>query len=220
MVDWLFLKAMAVGFMVAAPVGPVGVMCVRRALTNGILLGVLSGLGAASADAVYGAVAAFGLTVISDFLMQHQFWLRLVGGLLLIGLGVSLYRRQAQDGEANCRSGLGPIAAYASTFVLTASNPATIIGFGAIFAGLGLAGVDSSYWMAGLLVLGVFAGSAIWWVGVSLMVGVFRKTINLSRLPLINRLAGIAIFTFGLIAVLAAFNLKYRFIEEKIPGLG
>jgi threonine/homoserine/homoserine lactone efflux protein len=219
MVDWLFLKAMAIGFMVAAPVGPVGVLCVRRAITQGIILGILSGLGAATADAVFGAVAAFGLTVVSDFLVQHQVWLRLIGGLVLTALGILLYKRPPSQDEANCKSILGPLSAYVSTFLITASNPATIIGFGAIFAGLGLAGLEQSYLMAGLLVLGVFSGSAIWWVGLSLLVMVFRKSINLDRLPTINRLAGVLIFCFGLFALFAAFNLEFGLIDESLPGL-
>ena len=220
MVDGLFFKAMAIGFMVAAPVGPVGVLCVRRALTHGIILGMMSGLGAASADAVFGAVAAFGLTAVSDFLVQHQFWLRLIGGILLVALGITLYRRSPHDNEANCKYALGPVSAFASTFVLTASNPATVVGFGAIFAGLGLAGLENSFLMAGLLVLGVFTGSAVWWLALSLLVALFRKTINLSRLPLINRLAGLVIFACGLLALFAAFNHKYGLINENIPGLG
>jgi len=197
--DYL-LRGLAIGFCIAAPVGPIGVLCVRRTLARGRLVGLLSGLGAATADAVYGCVAAFGLTSVSAFLISHQMLLRTVGGAFLIYLGARTFRAPPVE-NAGGKDGKGLAGAYASTFLLTLANPITIMSFAAIFAGLGIGGTGPDYGSAALLVLGVFVGSAAWWVILSTGVGVSRDRFSASGLRWANRVAGVALFAFGAAAL-------------------
>ena len=203
----ILLKGLILGFSIAAPVGPIGVLCIRRTLTDGRATGLVSGLGAASADALYGCIAGFGLTLLSDFLVSQQFWLRLVGGLFLFYLGIkTLLARPTQESAST--QGTGLLGAYTSTLFLTLTNPMTILSFAAIFAGLGVASTDGDYASAALLVLGVFLGSALWWLLLSGGVSLFRARFNLSALTWANRLSGAVILAFGVAAFASTFNLK------------
>ena len=160
--DFNFLvSGLIIGFSIAAPVGPIGVLCIRHTLAEGRLHGLVSGLGAATADAIYGCIAAFGLTFISDTLVQQQAWLRLLGGAFLIFLGVkTLLAKPSEKSPLEKRIGL--LGAYGSTFFLTLTNPVTILSFAAIFAGIGLGSAVADYSSAMLLVFSVFTGSALW----------------------------------------------------------
>jgi len=194
------LRGLLIGFSIAAPVGPIGVLCIRRTLARGWAFGLLSGLGAASADAIYGAVAGFGLTFVSGFLLSQQKWLRLVGGLFLCYLGVrTLLRRPAERAAEATGSGL--LGAYLSTFLLTLTNPITILSFVAIFAGLGVASSGQDYGSAAILVLGVFCGSACWWLLLSGGVGLLRARVDARAMLWINRLSGLVILGFGVAAL-------------------
>jgi len=198
----LLLKGLVIGFSIAAPVGPIGVLCIRRTLVQGRLYGFISGLGAASADAIYGAIAGFGLTFISNFLVEQQTWLRLIGGLFLFVLGLkTLLEKPTDQAFSDQRNKL--IDAYSSTFFLTITNPITIISFAAIFAGLGLASDGRSYFSAGILVLGVFTGSLLWWLLLSGGAGIFRGKFTLNGLQWTNRISGVVIIGFGIFAFLS-----------------
>jgi threonine/homoserine/homoserine lactone efflux protein len=196
------LRGLAIGFSIAAPVGPIGVLCIRRTLAEGWTSGLVSGLGAASADAIYGCIAGFGLAFISNYLVSQQVWLRLIGGVFLCYLGIKTLlakpTEQAAPGKGN-----GFLGAYASTFFLTLTNPMTIISFAAIFAGLGLASTSGNYRSAGVLVLGVFTGSTFWWLILSSGVGIFRARFNSQGLRWVNRISGAIIIGFGLFALLS-----------------
>src|SRR6185503_2527961 len=195
------LRGVAIGFSIAAPVGPIGVLCIRRTLAQGRLCGFASGLGAATADALYGCIAGFGLTAVSDLLIGHQTWLRLIGGLFLCWLGVKNFlAKPAQQAAAPKRGAL--MGAYVSTLFLTISNPMTIISFAAIFAAMGLGGGTTDYAGAALLVLGVFFGSAAWWLLLSGGVGMFREKLNNDSLRWVNRVSGAIIAGFGLVCLL------------------
>jgi threonine/homoserine/homoserine lactone efflux protein len=198
-----FLKGLALGFSIAAPVGPIGVLCIRRTLAQGRVSGLVSGLGAATADAIYGCIAAFGLTYISNFLVRQQGLLRLIGGVFLCYLGLKnlLAKPAAQAAPVK---GIGLAGAYASTFFLTLTNPVTIISFTALFAGLGLAGAGQAYAPAGGLVFGVFIGSASWWLILSSAVGLFREKFGLRAMQWVNRISGAIILAFGLVTLLGA----------------
>jgi len=193
------LKGMAIGVSIAAPVGPIGVLCIRRTLRDGVWTGFLAGLGAATADAAYGCVAAFGLTAISGFLVRQQFWLGLVGGVFLCCLGVRAFlgRPAAQPAPA----GSDPIlAVYGCTLLLTLSNPSTILSFAAVFAGFGL-GRSGDYRAACALVLGVFIGSALWWLILSGGVGMLRSRVDATWMRAVNRVSGGVLFAFGIYAL-------------------
>lgn len=191
-----------IGFSIAAPVGPIGVLCIRRTLSEGWMAGLVSGLGAATADALYGCVAGFGLTFLSNILVSQQVWFRLFGGAFLCYLGLKTFFTKPARQAVSSR-GKGLLGAYASTFLLTLTNPMTILSFAAIFAGLGLAGANNSYSTAGILVLGVFIGSAAWWLLLAGGVGLLREKLNQSGLQWVNRISGGLILVFGLIALVS-----------------
>lgn len=191
-----FLRGLVIGLSVAAPVGPIGVLCIRRSLAEGRGMGFAAGLGAATADAVYGGIAAFGLTSISGFLVEQQFALRLLGGSFLCYLGLRTFRSVPAT-QAAVAGGKSLFAAYLSTLFLTLSNPATILSFVGIFAAAGL-GAGADYGGAGRLTLGVFFGSALWWLLLSQGVALFRDRMDATWQQRINRLSGVTLLVFGL----------------------
>lgn len=196
---FIFLRGFLIGISIAAPVGPIGVLCIRRTLAEGKLKGFLSGLGAASADMLYGAIAAFGLTVVTDLLVENKFWLRLLGGCFLLYLGVKTFlEKPAAHAAQSDQSGY--FGAYISTFFLTITNPMTIFSFAAIFAGTMFIGNTSS---PILLVAGVFAGSATWWLALSFGVGLLRERLDQNLMLWINRASGLIIIAFGVFALAA-----------------
>ncbi|MBK3798415.1 LysE family translocator [Azospirillum brasilense] len=198
------LKGLIIGFSIAAPVGPIGLLCIRRTLADGPAHGFVSGLGAASADAVYGAIAGFGVVLITDALLGAQVALKLVSGLMLLWLGWSTLRARPAERAADARGGGGLTGAYASTFALTLANPATILSFAAVFGGLGVsAGDGSSTGVAALLVAGVFTGSAMWWLGLSASVGAFRRRVTPAAMLWINRVSGAVLGVFGIAALVS-----------------
>jgi threonine/homoserine/homoserine lactone efflux protein len=191
----VFLQAAAVGFAIAAPVGPIGVLCIRRTLATGRIAGLVSGLGAATADATYGGIAGFGVTFLSTLLVSQQVPIRLLGGVFLLFLGVRTFL--SVPGGSH-RKPEGSLASdYLSTFALTLSNPVTIIAFAAIFAGLGVTGRAVDYTAGAFLVSGVFAGSAFWWVILSSVTSSFREAFDLDRMRWVNRISGLVIAGFG-----------------------
>ena len=196
----LFIRGLIIGFSIAAPVGPIGVLCIRRTLADGRTSGFLSGLGAATADALYGCVAGFGLTVISGFLVDQRFWIQLIGGIFLLTLGIKTLRTVPAE-RAAAASGTGLAASYTSTLLLTLTNPMTILSFAGIFAALGVADTGGDFSAAALLVLGVFVGSAAWWLLLSGGVGLLREKLSSGVLRWTNRLSGAILLAFGLIAV-------------------
>jgi threonine/homoserine/homoserine lactone efflux protein len=197
-------KGLLIGFSIAAPVGPIGVLCIRRSATGGPRMGLVTGLGAATADAFYGAVAAFGLTSVSGLLEGQRFWLQLAGGIFLLFLGIRAWRVKPSDGSAPAGNP-GLPAAYASTFLLTLANPATILSFAAVFAGFGLAN-GSGYLQAAAIVAGVFFGSALWWLILSQGVGWFSARLKPDWTLGINRISGAVLTAFGVAALLGALS--------------
>jgi len=200
MILGLFIRGLIIGFSIAAPVGPIGILCIRRTLAEGRASGFLSGLGAATADALYGCVAGFGLTVISGFLVDQRFYIQLIGGIFLLALGIKTLRSVPAE-RAAAASGTGLAASYASTLLLTLTNPMTILSFAGIFAALGVADMGGDLSAAALLVLGVFIGSAAWWLLLSGGVGLMREKLSSGVLRWTNRLSGVILVAFGIIAV-------------------
>ena len=194
-----FVQGLVVGFSIAAPVGPIGVLCIRQSLAGGMALGLVTGLGAATADAAYGGVAGFGLTAISSFLTHQQSWLALAGGVFLGYLGIKTFLSKPAE-ETSRPTNQSLLSAYTSTIFLTLTNPSTILSFAAVFAGLGLGG-SANYLAAAAMVAGVFTGSALWWLMLSGGIGWLRSRINSAWMQGINRLSGIVLFAFGLYAL-------------------
>jgi threonine/homoserine/homoserine lactone efflux protein len=188
-----------IGISIAAPVGPIGVLCIRRTLADGKLMGFLSGIGAATADMVYGGLAAFGISIVTNILVYNAFWLRLIGGSFLLYLGIKTYFEKPSDQAAQVKQS-GYFGAYLSTFFLTLTNPLTILSFAAIFAGTMFIGKTNS---PIILVAGVFSGSASWWLALSLVVGRMRERLNVIHMTWINRISGAIITAFGIVALVS-----------------
>ncbi len=197
-------KGLVLGFTIAAPVGPIGVLCFRRALEQGFWPAAAGGLGTAAADAAYAAIAAFGLTAVSALLLDFQRALAIVGGAALLWLGVRAFRarpteRPAPGGER------GLASMFAATFLLTLANPTTILSFAVLFAGLGLVGAMRGGAAAGVLTLGVFAGSMLWWVLLAATVSALRARVPRGALAQVNRVSGILLLAFGVYVLAGAF---------------
>ena len=197
-----FIRGLLIGLSIAAAVGPISILCIQRTLERGRLYGLISGLGAATADAFYGSIAAFGLTVISAFLLGQHFWIRLLGGIFLLYLGGKTFMRRPAEKAAEARAH-NFSGAYLSTLLLTLTNPTTILSFIAIFAGIGVGGASKNYLSAAIVVGGVFLGSSLWWVILSSGVNLLRKRFTPCWLLWINRCSGIGITLFGIIALLS-----------------
>jgi putative LysE/RhtB family amino acid efflux pump len=197
-------KGLLLGFSIAAPVGPIGVLCFRRALEQGFWPAVAGGLGTAAADAAYAAVAAFGITAVSALLLDFQRTLAILGGAALLWLGVraSLSRPVDRPAEAGER---GLASMFAATFLLTLANPSTILSFAAVFAGLGLVGAMSGGAAAGVLTLGVFAGSMLWWMLLAGTVSALRKRVSRATIVWVNRASGLLLGAFGVYVLAGAF---------------
>jgi len=192
------LKGLVIGFAIAAPIGPINLLCLRRTLSDGRRMGFVSGLGAAAADTTYGTIAAIGLTTVTAFLVGHRFWLQALGGLFLLALGLSTMRTHAPRREAAAPVHLGRLRdAFVSTYMLTLANRMILLVFTGVLAGLGLG------WQTGRtidtlqLIGGVFLGSALWWLILTLLAGTFGRHLNDGALRWINRVAGGIIAGFG-----------------------
>lgn len=192
-----FLKGFLIGISIAAPVGPIGLLTIRRTLAFGRIAGFASGLGAATADAVFGSIAAFGITAISSVLIGAKVYLGVFGGLFLIFLGWQTFVSKPAEQAAESRaSSLGVI--YGSTFLLVLTNPISILYFTAIISSVGAAG---NLYSASSMVFGVFLGSVIWWFFLSFIASLLKNRINPTNLKLVNQVSGIVITAFGVWAV-------------------
>lgn len=188
---------MVVGFLIAAPVGPVGVLCIRKALADGRLAAFIAGLGAATADTFYGAVAALGLHFVNDFLIDHKTVLSLAGGSFLVILGLRAISRHPKL-EPEGTTHIGLMRDYVSTLVITLTNPATILAFMAVFASLSVVSFEGHPLDAGAIILGVFAGSTLWWGILAAAAGAVRNRFTTGWLRWLNRLSGAGLILFGL----------------------
>lgn len=198
----LLLKGLIIGFAIAAPVGPIGILCIQRSLHDGFKVGLMTGMGAALADGTYGLIAGFGLTAVSSLLIAHQFCIRVIGGLFLLYLGLKLIIKSVEERKSAGTSDRSPWHALGTTYLLTLTNPATILSFVAVFAGLGLGTTAPNFLQAIILVVGIVLGSAIWWLFLSGGVAfILHKRISTSFMRIINWISGGIILAFGLFAL-------------------
>ena len=200
-----FFNGSIVGLSIAAPVGPIGVLCIRRALSGGWKLGLATGLGAAVADALYGCVAALGLDALTRLLTSGSVHLGVFGGVFLCWIGVRTWRSKPPAGSQEPADPMNLLRAFGTTVVLTLANPATILSFTAIFAGFGV-GSHLSRAAIPVWIAGVFAGSAGWWLLLSGTVASFRHRFDPKWLKAVNRVSGTALVGFGVSALIHALR--------------
>lgn len=197
-----FAKGLLIGFSIAAPVGPIGVLCIRQTLTYGITVGFACGFGAAVADMIYGLIGGLGLTFISSLLISQKTLLSIVGGIFLCYLGVkTLLEKPAEETEHAQHQNL--VSSFLSTFFLTLTNPMTILSFTAVLAGLGLGSENTSIYTAIALVSGIFIGSLAWWFMLCGSVAYFRQKVTTENLLWVNRISGSIILCFAVIIFLS-----------------
>ncbi len=198
----LFLKGVTIGMIIALPLGPVGLLCLHRSLSGGVWIGLLSGTAAALGDALYGAVAAFGLSFVSEYLTEHRYLLQFAGGVLLLVMGFVTLRTPYAPMKVE-RSYHHLAGAFSSIFLLTLTNPMTIIAFLAIFTGFGLGHTHTTAGHALAVITGVFCGSMIWWAGIAFG-GVWLSEKISRQMPFIKRVSGLIILLFGFWALAEA----------------
>lgn len=198
----LFIKGLMIGFSIAIPVGPIGMLCVRNVLVYGILCGLITGLGAACADAIYGALAGFGITAIGVFLEEYSIYLQLSGALFLCYLGVITFFAKPHTSNTT-ETSVTLSRAFLTTFFLTLINPMTIISFAGVYAGLGIGIGSSNISEALITTLGVFFGSAIWWLILSLVTSLFKDRMTTKFSIWLNKFSGSIIFGFGAMALIS-----------------
>lgn len=204
---YLLIEGIMIGLVVAVPVGPLGLLCINRALMLGPLCGLCSGLGVATADAIAAGIAALGITLISGFLTDHQVLLRFIGGIFLCYLGYKIYRTEPVS-RVPIKTVNGLLSAFSTTFFLTLSNPVTILSFVAIYAGWHVPSLQGQYAAAATLTAGVFTGSALWWVGLFLGLTAFHERFNLHFLFWVHRVSGAVIASSGVVVLLSLSPLK------------
>jgi threonine/homoserine/homoserine lactone efflux protein len=203
----LIVRGVLAGLFIAAPVGPVNVLCISRTLTKGWRSGLASGFGAATGDAMYGCIAGFSITFVIQFLIREEFWIRLFGGILLALIGVSYYFKQPQSLSAQ-RQEEAEHSDYFSTFLLTLTNPTTVLSFLAILVALGMNRQRAS-WLSLLLVAGIFCGSMLWWIVLVGIVNRVRDRIDDHAMLWMNRVAGVAIGGFGVVTFVLSRSHRF-----------
>lgn len=209
--DHIFIiTAFGIGLAVSAPLGPIGVLCIQRTMNKGFISGFVSGFGAASADVVYAIIAGFGISMIKDFLIEYQIPIRVAGSLFLAYVGYRIFMSNpAKDLRKLRNEGQNYYKDFATSFLVTISNPITIIAFGAIFAGFDMVDNQSGFLSVLVLIILVFAGALSWWLMLISFVSLFRKRIRLRNLLWVNRITGVLIVVFALYIIVSTF----------IPGL-
>jgi len=217
----LAIEGAVIGFVIAVPVGPAAALCIRRAITVGAVAGYLTGIGAALGDAVFGAVAAFGLSFVEEFVAHHEAWLRGIGGVVLLVMGaVTMRHRHRTVGDPVEDDLEHRIATHfhytSSSFAITVFNPLTVMAFGAAFAGRNLAGVGASLPDASLLVAGVFFGAIAWWGILVSAAAALRSNFTRSGMVWLNRISGGIIVAFGVVALVSLLPLPWRRIAEAV----
>lgn len=192
----LLIKGLIIGFSIAMPVGPIGLLCIRNVLSFGLMCGLMTGLGASCADALYGALAGFGISTINTFLEAHSVYLQILGGLFLCYLGLATFFAKVTT-SANQESSTSLFRAFIVTFFLTLTSPMTILSFAGVYAGLGIGAGESQITGAMIITAGVFIGSGIWWVILSAFTALFKDKMNEKISVWLNKLSGSVIFGFG-----------------------
>jgi len=206
MIDYLW-KGVIVGLSASIPLGPIGVLCIQRTLNKGKLSGFISGIGAATADVFYATIAGFSISIITDYLIEYQIFLRIIGAIVLFVLGIKLIRSNPgiQLRKQLKRKRKGLFGDFLSTLALTLSNPVTIFVFAAVFASFNIVDSKANFWSVWILIFGVLLGACLWWFSLSSIVNLFRDKFKLRRLLYINRIAGFLVIFFGIFILISLF---------------
>lgn len=200
-IHFLF-KGFVIGFSIAMAVGPIGLLCIRNSLTKGFLTGFATGLGAACADMLYGAVAGFGVAAITALLLSYKIVLQIIGGVFLCYLGSTMLRVKAIREKEDMSQG-GFWAVFTTTFFLTMTNPMTILSFIAIYAGLGVGASDSNVLSACFVTGGVFFGSALFYLIMSFVTSLLRGKMTTLGALWLNRISGAIVIGFGIVSLIS-----------------
>lgn len=194
----LFIQGVIIGAAISMPMGPISILCIQRTLFYGIKIGLITAIGSALADGVYGSIAAFGLSTIADFLSGYQMWIHIIGGLFLVYLSIIIFRSPPRVIDTELHRGTTSTRAFVSAFFLTITNPITIFSFMALFAGLGLGSIHGGTHDAILMVLGIMTGSTLWEFLLSLFIkGILHKRLNMTMMRIINYISGSTILAFA-----------------------
>ncbi len=211
------IKGLLIGISVSAPLGPIGVLCIQRTLNKGFKSGFVSGAGAASADIIYAIIAGFSITYISDFLIEYQTYIRIIGGafLILVGIRISISNPAKQIRKLRVK-GNNYYKDYITSFLITVSNPITILAFGAFFTAFDMIDKNVNNFDITIMIIAVFSGSLIWWISLISIVTIFKTRIRLRNLLWINRITGILIVLFAAFVIISAFLPKDSIIQKDI----
>ena len=214
---FFIIKGILIGISVSAPLGPIGVLCIQRTLNKGFKSGFVSGSGAASADIIYAIIAGFSITLISDFLIEYQTYIRIIGGafLILVGIRISISNPAKQIRKLRVK-GNNYYKDYITSFFITVSNPITILAFGAFFAAFNMIDKTVSNFSIVIMIISVFSGSLIWWLSLIGVVTIFKKRIRLRNLLWINRITGVLIVLFALFVMISAFLPQDSVIQKDL----
>ena len=213
---WVLARGGAIGFLVAAAIGPIAMLCIRTTLERGRIAGIAAGMGVAVADTIYAAIGAYGISFVGAALTSGESWLKLVGGIVLIAFGIYLARKQPVNVTEEREVPKSIVADFGMTLVLTLTNPMTILSFAGLFAGVsGLRGFPLIEIPA--LLLGVFVGSAVWWVALAFVIGLIRHKISPTTMLWINRGSAAAIIGFGLYVLIEPLQ---AFAQPLVAQLG
>jgi len=207
----LVLTGIAIGVVVAAPIGPVNILCIQRSLKLGFTAWLLTGMGAVLGDGMFAAIAAFSVTSISGFLIGYSYWIEIIGGAFLVALGVRslLIETTLEPGRENLNI-IDNTAMVGTTFFMTITNPAMVLGFAAFFGSAGgLVHFPENYGQATVLVVAVMAGSFLWWLFLAGAMHRFRSKIRSSTIAVINRVSGGLILLFGAVVLVRAIIVEY-----------
>jgi threonine/homoserine/homoserine lactone efflux protein len=205
MLTSLFLKGSLIGFSIAMPVGPVGMLCIQHSLRRGLLAGFIAGFGAAFADALFGCMAGFGVSLLSHVLMHYQVWFQIIGAFILWYLGIKIFKSQPVQVQSPQMS-FSCSRIFFSTFALTLTNPLTLLCFAAIYASVGITPSDQEVLPAAILTLGVLLGAAMWWMMLTCGVIFIGRKFQLTSSPLLNRISGGILTGCGCLASLSALK--------------
>ncbi len=211
-IEWqLVLTGMVIGVAVAAPIGPINIMCIQRSLKQGFRAGVFTGMGAVLGDGMFAAIAAFSITSVSGILIGYSNWIEFAGGIFLVGLGLrTLLGETARVPDRESAGIIGNAALVGTTFFMTITNPAMILGFAAFFGSAGgWVDLPTTYWQALALVAAVMAGSFLWWLFLAGTIHGFRHRIGENVIAIINRISGCIFVVFGMAVLLRVITAEY-----------